>query len=157
MVVDYLPSRQLRAVYTLYGDMDAVRWPALTLPRHVDKLWHHTCCELFVRDASEARYVEFNFSPSSAWAAYEFEGYRETMKPLRLPHAPQMRLQRSVSRCDLSVTLSPGEQIADLEWCLVAMAAVIEERDGRLSHWALSHPALKPDFHHADSFISLMP
>jgi hypothetical protein len=157
VAVDYLPPRQLRAVYTLHGDVDAVRWPVPTLPRHTDKLWQHTCCELFVRDASEARYVEFNFSPSTAWAAYELEGYRSGSKPLRLAQAPQMRLQRGVSRCDLSVTLSPGDQIADLELCLIAAAVVTEDRNGQLSYWAINHPAEKPDFHHADSFIALMP
>ena len=157
MVVDYLPPRQLRAVYTLHGDIDAVRWPVPALPRHADKLWEHTCCELFVRDASDARYVEFNFAPSTAWAAYELEGYRAESKPLRLAQAPQMRLQRGVSRCDLSVTLNPGESMADLELCLIAAAAVIEDREGQLSYWALSHHAEKPDFHHADSFVPLMP
>jgi hypothetical protein len=34
----------------------------------------------------------------------------------------------------------------------LGFTAVIEDRDGRLSYWALRHPPGKPDFHHADSF-----
>jgi hypothetical protein len=34
----------------------------------------------------------------------------------------------------------------------LGLAAVIEDETSRLSYWALSHPAEKPDFHHADSF-----
>ena len=33
----------------------------------------------------------------------------------------------------------------------VGLSAVIEEADGRLSYWALHHPAERPDFHHPAS------
>jgi hypothetical protein len=32
-------------------------------------------------------------------------------------------------------------------------AAVIEEKNGRLTHWALAHPAEQPDFHHRLGFV----
>ena len=35
----------------------------------------------------------------------------------------------------------------------LALAAVVEEIDGRLSYWALAHPSGVPDFHHPDSFM----
>jgi hypothetical protein len=34
----------------------------------------------------------------------------------------------------------------------VGLAAVVEETNGCLSYWALTHPPGKPDFHHRDSF-----
>jgi hypothetical protein len=34
----------------------------------------------------------------------------------------------------------------------LALAAVIEDGNGRLSYWALGHPQGKPDFHHPDGF-----
>jgi hypothetical protein len=64
-----------------------------------------------------------------------------------------------------SVTLIRGGQGLTLEAsirlaCLraeapvkVALAAVIEESSGRLSHWALEHPSGRPDFHHRDGFV----
>jgi hypothetical protein len=37
------------------------------------------------------------------------------------------------------------------------LAAVIEERGGRISYWALAHPPGKPDFHHSDCFTLEFP
>jgi len=39
----------------------------------------------------------------------------------------------------------------DQPWKL-GLSAVIEERNGRKSYWALRHPAGQPDFHHPDCF-----
>jgi len=35
----------------------------------------------------------------------------------------------------------------------VAMSAVINHKDGKLTYWALTHPGPQPDFHRRDSFI----
>jgi hypothetical protein len=34
----------------------------------------------------------------------------------------------------------------------LALAAVVEEDDGRLSYWALQHAPGNPDFHHPECF-----
>ena len=34
----------------------------------------------------------------------------------------------------------------------LALAAVVEEDDGRLSYWALQHAPGNPDFHHPEGF-----
>jgi hypothetical protein len=39
----------------------------------------------------------------------------------------------------------------------LALAAVLEDRDGRLSYWALEHPSERPDFHHPNSFVLELP
>ena len=39
----------------------------------------------------------------------------------------------------------------------VGFSAVIEERDGTMSYWALAHPPGKPDFHHRDCFALELP
>lgn len=39
----------------------------------------------------------------------------------------------------------------------VGLSAVIEERRGAKSYWALAHPAGKPDFHHSDCFALELP
>ena len=53
-------------------------------PARTDELWRSTCFELFLRFDDDERYVEFNFSPSTRWAAYAFDGYREGMAELPL-------------------------------------------------------------------------
>src|SRR5207249_1533417 len=35
----------------------------------------------------------------------------------------------------------------------LALSAVIEDEQGVLSYWALTHPPGKPDFHHPDAFV----
>jgi hypothetical protein len=39
----------------------------------------------------------------------------------------------------------------------LGISAIIEEKDGSKSYWALAHPQGKPDFHHADSFVLDLP
>ena len=66
---------------------------SLILPAYVangpraDGLWQTTCFELFVRHPDQRGYFEFNFSPSTQWAAYRFSGYREGMAewPMQRP------------------------------------------------------------------------
>lgn len=39
----------------------------------------------------------------------------------------------------------------------LGLSAVIEEKGGRKSYWALAHPPGKADFHHPDSFVCELP
>jgi hypothetical protein len=40
----------------------------------------------------------------------------------------------------------------------LALSAVIEDENGKLSYWALKHPPGKPNFHHPDAFtLELVP
>src|ERR671921_468671 len=68
---------RLEVMYRIEGDLDRVRIPPPRPPRVADRLWEHTCCELFIADADGPGYQEFNFSPSGEWAAFRFTGYRE--------------------------------------------------------------------------------
>ena len=70
------PARLL-VEYVLEGEIDLLRIPAARPPRVAERLWQHTCCELFVARAYEPGYREFNFSPSGEWAAYAFAAYRD--------------------------------------------------------------------------------
>jgi hypothetical protein len=39
----------------------------------------------------------------------------------------------------------------------LSVAAVLEDRRGALSYWALAHPSERPDFHHPHSFVFWLP
>jgi hypothetical protein len=134
-----------------------VRIPALASSRRADRLWEHTCCELFVARKNENAYHEFNFAPSGEWAVYAFERYRSPaatpVDAAAVPIAP-VAVRRSPTRLEIDVSirldrLSPQHANAALS---LAVAAIIEERDGALAYWALAHPPGKPDFHHRDAF-----
>jgi hypothetical protein len=116
-----------------------------------DELWRHTCVEAFVRPASGEGYQEFNFSPSTQWAAYRFDCYRDGMRPA--PLEPQVAVRRTGDGFELSATFDLPD---DGPWRL-GLSAVIEAADGSVSYWALAHAAGKPDFHHADCFALELP
>jgi hypothetical protein len=138
--------------YCLEGDTNSVRWPAAGRGQRMDGLWRHTCFEAFLA-APSGEYLEYNFSPSGAWAAYQFSAYRAAMRPLPDANTPAMSGERSADAYNLKVTLDVGHGMAPpLAALRLGLAAVIEDESCGLSYWALAHPAEKPDFHHADSF-----
>jgi len=72
-----IPEAILAVTYIVEGDLDRVRVPAPRPQRFADRLWRHTCCEIFIARRGLPGYHEFNLSPSGEWAAYAFERYRE--------------------------------------------------------------------------------
>jgi hypothetical protein len=143
--VSRAPQGMLAVRYRIEGDLERLRIPAPRAPAMGERLWQHSCCEIFVARAGMLSYREFNFSPSGEWAAYAFLRYRDGA-PLPVSD-PKIRLRRSVDELELQAS-APDEE-GKLR---VALAAVIEDRDGVLSYWALRHAAGKPDFHHPDAF-----
>lgn len=129
-------------VYRVTGD--ALLAPAGDAARAGD-LWKHTCFELFVKPAGGAEYYEFNFAPSTSWAAYRFTGYREGMADLAIA-APVIERREDGIRVAIDLGGLP-----EGDW-RVGISAVIEEADGTISYWALGHPEGKADFHDAACF-----
>ncbi|MFL9825447.1 DOMON-like domain-containing protein [Rhodoplanes sp. SY1] len=157
-VVRPAPDR-LMLTYGIAGRVDALRWPAPTAPARADGLWRHTCCEAFFRDHGGEGYLEFNLSPSTAWAAYRFDAYRSGMREADDVAAPAIEIRRDAGRVTLRATLTLGHLAttsADAPLRL-GLSAVIEDTDGRLAYWALAHPPGRPDFHHADGFAAALP
>lgn len=121
-----------------------------------DELWRTTCFEAFVREAGSDTYLEFNFAPSSAWAAYSFTGYREGMAELPVASAPELGNDASDSHFALEAIFELPSKLHDRALEL-AITAVIEEIDGTKSYWSLAHPSGAPDFHHPDCFTLHLP
>jgi hypothetical protein len=132
--------------YTLSGRMADIVLPPPDEPLRTDALWQHTCFELFVSAGGEG-YDEFNFSPSTEWAAYRFDGYRRNRRPIEA--APQIAVECGDERLELAVALALPQLATRLR---LGLSAVIEEKGGRLSYWALNHPPGNADFHHPDCF-----
>jgi hypothetical protein len=140
--------------YVATGRIADLAVAPISTSERADDLWRHTCFEAFVRPEGGQGYVELNFAPSTQWAAYRFTDYREGMATAELG-APRIEVASEVGRLAVSVSLSrsslpPGP-------CRLALSAVIEERDGARSYWALAHPPGRPDFHHDAGFASLLP
>ena len=127
-----------------------LKLPKRSSPNRGDRLWETTCFELFVQPAMLDAYFELNFSPSTQWAAYRFERYREGV--CNLPLVIEPFIERGgidsghVIEVDLDLSVFPNTAFR------IGLSAVIEEKDGTKSYWALAHPPGKPDFHHRDCF-----
>jgi predicted GIY-YIG superfamily endonuclease len=145
-------ANRLRLRYRLTGDLDTLRIASPAPSNRRDNLWQQTCFEAFV--STDSGYLEFNLSPSTQWAAYRFTGYREGMDELKIT-APDI----SVSRTEHSLELNADIQLpCDVIPIRLGLSAIIEEKDGRKSYWALRHPPKDtPDFHHPDCFAIDLP
>jgi hypothetical protein len=154
-----MPGGTLAVTYVLEGDLERLRVPAPQPPRFAHGLWRHTCCEIFIARKGLPAYHEFNLAPSGEWAAYAFARYRE--------HAPFAHEQGDAEELNPRIALRAGARKLELDALIrldrlspvhsgaslsLALSAVIEDRDGLLSYWALRHPPGKPDFHHTDAF-----
>ena len=135
--------------YYVECDLNALELCEPFPPERTDGLWQHTCFEAFIGGDA---YSEFNFSPSSQWAAYNFDGYRAEMRQREMARAPEIG-------CDAGETHFALEVYFDIAALVgkVGLSAVIEEADGTKSYWALAHTPGAPDFHHPTCFAASLP
>lgn len=152
---DWLLEAGARAVpgglglsYRVRGEVGSLRLGHDRGRRH--GLWKQTCCEAFLACEGDAGYLEFNFTPSGAWAAYRFEARRAGMRPLELPQPPD--IATSLGDRQLEVTVQLLLPFASRAW-RVGLATVLEEQVGPTSYWALAHPGPQPDFHDPAGFL----
>lgn len=170
--------RKLALRFLAHGPMRTLklsRWRGGKGERR-DALWHTTCFEMFLRAQGESEYYAFAFAPSRDWNAYRFARYREDPAPARVVvsenwweqmYPQELGVSHSwaehqeygrthgwqSAHVDLSQTL---DLPIDRPWQL-GLSAVIEERNGRKSWWALAHPPGPPDFHHEACFALELP
>ena len=119
--------------------------------RH-DDLWRTTCFEAFLRPPGATAYLEFNFSPSFAWAAYRFDSYRAEMRPLEQTIEPDF----DIDGAGYFLAVEFEAPLIEAGWQL-GLSAVLEDKRGHKSYWALRHPPGPPDFHHPDCFVLELP
>jgi hypothetical protein len=140
--------------YFVTGKIGGLSLPPIAPPVRAEELWQRTCFEAFVRCPASDIYYEFNFAPSTQWAAYQFDGYRSGMREASGVSAPAIAVKASAALLRLQVSLEL-DQLSELPrnapWRL-GLSALIEEASGDKSYWALTHPPGKPDFHHPDCF-----
>jgi hypothetical protein len=148
-----LDSSTLSLGFTLLGDLDRLAFPPQAAPERTDGLWEHTCFEAFLALEGVESYHEVNLSPSGAWASYTFLRYREggSSAEALVPH---MVVHLHPDRLELHALLGLG---GTLDWqegrhLRLGLSAVLEQKGGELSYWAIRHPEGRPDFHHPRTF-----
>lgn len=145
------PDASLTVTYVLEAMLERLRIPPPRPPRIGERLWQHSCCELFIARKGLPAYHEFNFAPSGEWAVYAFRRYRDAAPPADGTLQPQIALRRAADRLELEATIRLLPAYRDQRLSL-GLAVVAEEDNGSLSYWAIRHAPGKPDFHHPDAF-----
>ena len=141
---------EVSLTYRVSGETGALEIPARSTPHRIDGLWKNTCFELFIGNFEDETYLEYNFSPSRQWAAYQFAGYRSDMAALET-NAPNITVVQDAAALTLIATIALPEawQARSLR---AGISAVMATKTGDISYWAVAHPPGKPDFHHKDCF-----
>jgi hypothetical protein len=96
-------------------------------------------------------------SPSGDWNVYKMDayrrvGFREESSIQRLPFS--FRTEEDCISVEAAVDLSC--MIAIENEIQVAVASVIQSKDGYKTYWALTHPKAQADFHLRESFIMML-
>lgn len=138
----------LQVYFTLAGDLDKIEIPEPAhQPTRRHNLWQATCFEVFLGRQNDPAYWEINLAPAGDWNLYRFSGYRQGMEedaaiaalPSQIDRQPQvLAISLAIDAAALDLAATPLQ---------LGLAAVLLARDGGVSHWALGHPAGKPDFH----------
>ena len=135
VTVDLLSAGKFLFQYKLVGAIDQLVLPEPLLPERSDELWQQTCFEAFV-------------------GAYAFSSNREGMSDLELVDAPHIESSISAGSFELVAEIDlSGLSVLDTAVLELALTAVVAEKNGRKSFWALSHASANPDFHNRDSFL----
>lgn len=140
---------RLKITYELTARLADINIPDFNPARaqRKDKLWEHTCFEVFLGSMRRQDYWEFNLSPSGDWNVYSFSGYREGMKPEiyfnALPFEVKIYSGRMLE-LETAIDLKFLEDCSDIT---AGLSAVLEQKDGPKSYWAVCHRKDAPDFH----------
>ena len=141
IMADIIPTADgCRVTFVARGDVTSIAVPAVDAPGRFDNLWKTTCFEIFWSHDGTS-YREFNLSPSTRWACYDFDAFREGMR-----NAPaEVEIAVTVSESELRLT---AEIRSDLPLpATVALNGIIEDADGKNRFWALAFRPGAPEFH----------
>lgn len=88
--------------YAVTGRISDLAIPAVVTAARKDELWRHICFEAFVGSPPDVAYYEFNFAPSTQWAACRFSGYRAgcALQPKSARPKSQWSLVLTVTSCE---------------------------------------------------------
>lgn len=142
--------------FVVAGPVKELVLPPVQPGECADELWKASCFEAFLKPAGRTAYREFNFSPSSRWAAYDFEDYRDGMAAAS-DVAIGIRCAATGDDRLLLTARIACLRFADIDGTALGLSAILEHTDGTKSYWALVHPPGQPDFHDPACFAATIP
>lgn len=130
------------AEFRFEGDITKIKVPEPAPSERTDDLWQTSCFEIFWQPIGGTWYREFNLSPSTRWAAYDFDAFREGMRD-----APVDAISVSCSHTDSELILKASIAAELPDPAQVALNGIVEDKAGNMQFWALAFPPGKPEFH----------
>lgn len=131
-----------RAVFVATGQIGAIKIAAPEVDQgRFDNLWQTTCFEIFWQPEGASHYREFNLSPSTRWACYDFDDFRAGMR--NAPANVDIAVSASATELRLTATILSDLPVPSR----VALNAIIQDADGNNLFWALDFPEGAPEFH----------
>ena len=146
-----------RVAGAMEGDDQAIAIPDTKTSARKDGLWEQTCFEAFI--GRDDGYLELNFSPSTQWAAYLFDGYRVGMRDalditdvaidFQSDDDGTLNLTARIALDALKASLPTPSQLA--------LFTIVRQADDAMTYFALAHPDGDHEFHHGDCFAAQTP
>lgn len=130
------------AEFRFEGDITKIIVPEPAPSERTDNLWKTSCFEIFWQPIGGTWYREFNLSPSTRWAAYDFDSFREGMRD-----APVDAISVACSFTDSELILKASIAAELPDPAQVALNGIVEDKAGNMQFWALAFPPGKPEFH----------
>jgi hypothetical protein len=138
---EIVPSAEGCSVtFVARGQLGRIAVPEVVDAGRYDNLWRTTCFEIFWSHDGTS-YREFNLSPSTRWACYDFDAFRKGMRD-----APaEVEIAVAVTADELRLTADIRSELALP--ASVALNAIIEDENGVNQFWALAFRDGAPEFH----------
>ena len=134
-------ERGCKARYRFEGDMSAIKVPETREPERMDNLWKTTCFEIFWQPEGGTYYREFNLSPSTRWACYDFDDFRLNSRDA--PAEVAIDCSHDATSLDLTADIVSELPLS----AAVALNGILEDKEGNIQFWALAFEDGKPEFH----------
>lgn len=131
-----------RARFRFEGDISRIKVPTHSPSERTDFLWKTTCFEIFWQPDGGDRYREFNLSPSSRWACYDFDDFRLNSRD---GPVDAIAIASACNEHELLLEAAIGSELALP--AQIALNAIVEDIEGNIQFWALAFPDGKPEFH----------
>ena len=149
-------SKTLSIGYHVQGNLSQIVLPKVEpCINRQDDLWQTTCFEFFLAIFNAPEYWEFNLAPTGNWNIYRFAKYRRGMQPATRFEGLPLQVTESENSYYLETAISLDRVVSGNTTLEIAVTMVIEDTQGNLSYWAISHPGTEADFHRRDGFVLL--
>jgi hypothetical protein len=149
---------RLEIYYRVVGALDQLLIPAPSQPpSRRFGLWEATCLEFFLAPVGAKHYWEFNLSPNGDWNVFQLQDYRQGLQDAALVQNLPFQVDRQAQQLTLSLAMDLSGLVNSSVPLAAAITAVLQDRAGVCSYWALCHPGPEADFHRRDGFTVKLP